>query len=189
MARKLTKKQKSEATKFARSNWKGLLVLLILVVLFVILAYFMGWIDLLINKFRDDDDGGYSAAGGHVTEVQTFGNLEIAFLDIGQGDCIIIELPDGKNMIIDSGDSVSDQDAIKDYATANNITSFDYMLLTHQDADHVYNMDWVLEKYPVKYIFRPNVYGSHELASSLPDTFNPEITDSHAKVSTTKSYA
>jgi len=189
MAKKLTKKQKRELNKIATNHWKVLLVLFLIVVVFVVVAYFMGWIDLLINKFKDDDEGGLSSAGGHTTTLNEFRDLEVAFLDIGQGDCIILELPDGKTMIIDSGDSNSDQQVIYDYTTENNITTFDYLLLTHQDADHVHNMDWVLENYKVNYIFRPNVYSTHDYADSVPDEFNPEITDDDATVSTSKAYA
>ena len=35
--------------------------------------------------------------------VQSDGNLQIRFLDIGQGDCALVQLPDGKNMLIDGG--------------------------------------------------------------------------------------
>ena len=189
MPKKLTKKQKKKLNKFALSNWKVIVVLLIIIVLFAVFAYYMGWIDLLINKFRDDDDGGYSTAGGHVTEVNSFGSMQVNFLDIGQGDCIIIELPDGKNMIIDSGDNNADQKVIADFTKANNITTFDYLLLTHQDEDHVGNMDWVFENYSVKYVFRPNVYSDDPISSGVPESFNPVITDPNAKISTTEEYA
>lgn len=40
------------------------------------------------------------------------GELRIHFVDVGQGDCIMIQLPDGKNMIIDGGDRGSDSDHV-----------------------------------------------------------------------------
>lgn len=192
MARRLTKRQKRELNKVVKNHWKAILVILLLLVFFCVVAYYMGWIDLLIAKFRpadDDDDIVLSTAGGYETEVTEFGNLKVAFLDVGQADCIIIELPDGKNMIIDSGDFNSDQGVIEDYTTANNIDTFHYLLLTHQDRDHVGNMDWVLENYKVNFIFRPNNYTSHTMASSLPAEFNPVIDDEDAYVSTSEAYA
>ena len=193
MPKKLTKKQKRELNNVAKRHWKAILsILLILVVLFVV-AYYMGWIDLLINKFfpKDDDNDEIvlSTAGGYETTVTELEDLKITFLDVGQADCIIIELPDGKNMIIDSGDFNSDQSVISNYTTANNIDTFHYLLLTHQDRDHVGNMDWVLENYKVNFIFRPNTYTSHSSASSLPETFNPVINNENAYVSTSAAYA
>lgn len=173
MARKLTKRQKREINKTIKNHWKVFLVIAIILVAIIMLGYCLGWFDLLKNKFFDEE------------RVKP---LKVAFLDVGQGDCMIIELPDGKTMIIDSGDSVSDQTVISDYATANNITAFDYLLLTHQDADHVSNMDWVLKNYTVRYIFRPNNYSNHTYSASLPAEFNPVIEDTDAH-STTKGYA
>lgn len=176
MSRRLTKREKRELNNVAKRHWKAILVILLLLVVLFVVAYYMGWIDLLIAKFRpaDDDD---------------FGNLKVAFLDVGQADCIIVQLPDGKNMIIDSGDFNSDQDVIEAFTTANEIDTFHYLLLTHQDRDHVGNMDWVLENYKVNFIFRPNNYSSHSMASSLPAEFNPVITDEDAYISTSAAYA
>ena len=194
MSRRLTKRQKRQLNNMAKRHWKVLLaILLIMVVLFAV-AYYMGWIDLLMNKyFPKDDDGDdeivLSTAGGYETTVDTIKDLKITFLDVGQADCIIIQLPDGKNMIIDSGDYNSDQTVISNFTTANDIDTFHYLLLTHQHNDHVGNMDWVLENYKVNFIFRPNNYTTHSLASSLPEIFNPVITDEDAYISDTLAYA
>ena len=87
------------------------------------------------------------------------GDLVINFIDIGQGDCMIIQFPDGKNMIIDAGDrrKANFTDIIQPYASALGIEVFDYLMLTHSDADHVGGMVSVLEAYEVKCIYRPNV--------------------------------
>ena len=107
------------------------------------------------------------------TTVTTLKDLEVAFIDVGQGDCIIIELPDGKNMIIDSGEYSAARNAITAYTTENGITKFDYLLLTHQDSDHAGNMSWVIDNYEISYIFRPNNEATHATYDSqLPDDFN-----------------
>lgn len=192
MSRRLTKREKRELNNVAKRHWKAILVILLLLVVLFVVAYYMGWIDLLIAKFRPDDNDDevvLSTAGGYETTVTQFDDLKVTFLDVGQADCIIVQLPDGKNMIIDSGDFNSDQDVIEAFTTANEIDTFHYLLLTHQDRDHVGNMDWVLENYKVNFIFRPNNYSSHSMASSLPAEFNPVITDEDAYVSTSAAYA
>lgn len=188
MSKRLTKREKKKLSKFVFRNWKALLIIALLLVVLFVVAYYMGWIDIIRNYFRDDDPI-MSQAGGHVTEVNEFGDLQVNFLNIGQGDCIIIELPDGKNMIIDSGDDDDDQSVIADFAEANNITSFDYLLLTHQDADHVGNMNWVIDNYKIGYIFRPNNYSNHTYSADLPEDFNIKVDIDGAYESTTKSYA
>ena len=192
MSRRLTKREKRELNNVAKRHWKAILVILLLLVVLFVVAYYMGWIDLLIAKFRPDDNDDevvLSTAGGYETTVTQFDDLKVTFLDVGQADCIIVQLPDGKNMIIDSGDFNSDQDVIEAFTTANEIDTFHYLLLTHQDRDHVGNMDWVLENYKVNFIFRPNNYSSHSMASSLPAEFNPVITDEDAYISTSAAYA
>ncbi len=190
MPRRMTKRERREVARIARANWKAILAILILIAILVAVAYYMGWIDLLYLKwFGEDEDPVLSTAGGYETVVDEFGELRVNFLDVGQADCVIIELPDGKNMIIDSGDNNADQTVISNFTTANNITKFDYLLLTHQDSDHAGNMDWVLETYQVNFIFKPNTYSSHSSVEDLPESINPKYESSEAFVSTTKTYA
>lgn len=159
--RKLTKKQKQKIARFTLKNFWLIMIILILVVSFLFFAYYKGWLD---GIFKSDDDplgnGGYA--------------MSINFIDVGQGDCIIILMPDGKNMIIDSGSAkdTKSKPAITKFTDAHKITQFDYMLLTHADEDHVGNMSWVIDNYDIKHIFRPNNNSTHASASSLPESFN-----------------
>lgn len=87
--------------------------------------------------------------------------LYIHYVDVGQGDCTLIEFPDGKTMIIDGGENKkSVESAIGAYITANFPTDFkyfDYAILTHPDSDHCGSMDYVLQNYPARVSYRPNV--------------------------------
>lgn len=182
MAKKLTKIEKQKLNNLAIKHWRIVVAIFVLLAIFLTLAYFMGWLD----KFFKKDPPVLSTAGGYSTTVQELKDLEINFLDVGQGDCIIIELPDGKNMIIDSGKYNSCQDVISDFTERNNIDTFDYLLLTHQDDDHAGNMNWVIDNYKVNYIFRPNNYSGHKNSEILPEEFNPN-TDGYD--SNTKTYS
>lgn len=74
------------------------------------------------------------------------GELRIHFLDVGQGDCSIIELPDGKVMMIDGGDGrASTEKTVLRYLNALKINVIDYLIVTHADADHCGSLDKVLK--------------------------------------------
>ena len=65
------------------------------------------------------------------------GELRIHFIDVGQGDCTLVELPDGKVTMIDVGDdNVTATKQILRYLNALEIEVIDYLIITHEDADH-----------------------------------------------------
>ena len=74
------------------------------------------------------------------------GEMRIHFLDVGQGDCSVVELPDGKVMMIDGGkDSPSTEKKILRYLNALKIETIDYLVVSHADEDHCGGLDAVLE--------------------------------------------
>ena len=84
------------------------------------------------------------------------GELRVHFVDVGQGDCTILEFPDGKTMIVDAGDaSVASRRAVIAYAYALGIDTFDVLLLTHPDSDHAGGMADVIECYGAGQIWMP----------------------------------
>jgi len=191
---KLTKKEKEQLAKGISKHWGVITIFVVLIVAMLVLAYFMGWLD---RFFKKDEEPPMSQAGGFSQTVTTLEDLKINFLDIGQGDCIIIEFPDGRNMIIDSGDEshtderkeqdITPKDTIKSFTDANNIDTFDYVLLTHSDSDHSANMSWVIDNYNVKYIFRPATFCNDKLVKDIPMDFNKLVLGS--EVATNDNYA
>ena len=91
---KLTKKEKEQLAKGISKHWGVITIFVVLIVAMLVLAYFMGWLD---RFFKKDEEPPMSQAGGFSQTVTTLEDLKINFLDIGQGDCIIIEFPDGRN--------------------------------------------------------------------------------------------
>ncbi|MBR2971086.1 MAG: MBL fold metallo-hydrolase [Clostridia bacterium] len=94
-----------------------------------------------------------------------YGSLTVHFIDVGQGDACIVELPDGRTMIIDAGENNKSTEAKLDQYIAANVADsdgedsefyFDFAILTHSDADHIGSMDYVLQNYPARTVYRPN---------------------------------
>lgn len=95
--------------------------------------------------------------------------VKIHFIDVGQGDCIFIELPNNKKVMIDTGSKESEE-RVKRYLTnrgVNNGNKIDYLILTHTDSDHVGNAAMILKNYEIENIFMPMVYSNYEVKNNL----------------------
>ncbi|MCF0229386.1 MAG: DNA internalization-related competence protein ComEC/Rec2 [Parasporobacterium sp.] len=67
------------------------------------------------------------------------GTLNMVFIDVGQGDCILLESPAGSVYMIDAGSSTVSNPAgsrISGALKYRGISSVDYMFITHPDTDH-----------------------------------------------------
>ena len=92
------------------------------------------------------------------------------FLDVGQGDCTVIELPDGKKIMIDGGDgSAENNRKIADSLDDLGIGRLDEVILTHSDRDHSGGIESVLDEVEVSGIYLPYkpTLGSDEVYFSL----------------------
>jgi len=63
-------------------------------------------------------------------------NLQVIFLDIGQGDSHLIKTPGGQNILIDGGPDNSVLEKLAKYMPLQDKT-IDLMILTHPHADHI----------------------------------------------------
>ncbi len=73
------------------------------------------------------------------------GELTVAFLDVGQGDAIYIEAPNGNQLLIDGG---TGQQVLRELGRVMPFwdRSLDLVLSTHPDQDHVGGLPVVLER-------------------------------------------
>ena len=65
---------------------------------------------------------------------QTSGQLKVHFIDVGQGDSIFIQTPDGTTALIDGG---YDNGLALAYLQQQQITRIDVMIASHPHADHI----------------------------------------------------
>ncbi|QKE71328.1 MBL fold metallo-hydrolase [Arthrobacter citreus] len=83
-------------------------------------------------------------------------NLNVHFIDVGQGDAIYIKTPNGDDIVIDGGNKAKG-DIVVDYLKKQKVKDIEVMISTHPDADHVGGLDEVLEAFKVKSVYAPNV--------------------------------
>jgi len=83
--------------------------------------------------------------------------LVVTFIDVGQGDSILIESPSGKNMLIDGGgrnfredrDDPTGRSIVVPLLRKKGINELDIVVLTHPHDDHVGGLPYVLDKVKV----------------------------------------
>ncbi|MBE6063292.1 MAG: MBL fold metallo-hydrolase [Clostridium butyricum] len=82
-------------------------------------------------------------------------NMVVHYIDVGQGDCILIQV-NNKNLLIDSGPSSSKHKLMK-YLKKLNISKFDYVIATHPHEDHIGNMSTLIDSFNITNFYAPKV--------------------------------
>lgn len=104
------------------------IVLLVLGIVFVLLAIPVFWF--------------------YYPKIQTEKRSEIAFLDVGQGDAVLIQTPFGQNILIDGGPDGSVIQKLEDELSWWD-RKIDLMVLTHPHDDHVAGLIDVIGRFHV----------------------------------------
>jgi competence protein ComEC len=83
------------------------------------------------------------------------GQLQITFLDVGQGDASFVRFPDGGTMLIDGGGSYRDDVDLGALVVApflwhTRVRHLDYLVATHPQSDHAKGLLFPLRHFPVQ---------------------------------------
>ena len=92
--------------------------------------------------------------------------LIVHFLDVGQGDSIFIELPNGKTMLVDAGENYHGQGII-DYVQTIGYHKLDYVVATHPHEDHIGSMSYIVRNFEIGSIYMPDVTANTATFESL----------------------
>lgn len=82
------------------------------------------------------------------------GTIKLHVIDVGQGDAMVIELPNGQILMIDAGKGLyggQDSDkTIKNYLDGLGVKTIDYLVISHPHSDHYEWVPMLLQNYTVK---------------------------------------
>ncbi len=73
------------------------------------------------------------------------GHGQVVFVDVGQGDCIFIQTPNGTTLLVDGGEYDSFQAELKPFLKSRGIEKIDYALASHYHSDHMGGIYELLE--------------------------------------------
>ena len=117
----------------------------------------------------------------NIADTVATGQMKVTYLNVGQGDCTIIQT-EGHNAMIDAGNNHEGKDVV-DYLNQQGIDKLDYLILTHPDADHIGGGDDVLEKIEVEQVIMPDVANDTMTYEEVMDDIEKEnVPVEHPKV-------
>lgn len=186
MAKKKSKTEKA-VKKAYKSNPKAFIISVVAIVLViaivVAIVYFAfpdTWDNIVdvIQGYVDVDPNGSGGGSGNnsgnnssTSLVRGDGELLVHMINVGQGDCIYIQFPDGDDMVIDAGSTSKPKndddfslDTVLDYLNEYiKDGTIEHLMLTHTDEDHISYLDDVIDAYDVENIYMPYVLADPNL--------------------------
>lgn len=79
-------------------------------------------------------------------------DMRVHFIDVGQGDSILIESPNGKTMLVDGGVKGAGQQVVS-YLRELGVSKLDIVVATHPDADHIGGLIPVLNSMTIEQFY------------------------------------
>ncbi len=82
--------------------------------------------------------------------------LQVHYIDVGQGDSIFIELPNNETILIDAGVE-KEGITVQEYINNLGYTNITYLIATHPHADHIGGMEHIVTNFDITNIYMPKV--------------------------------
>ncbi len=95
-------------------------------------------------------------------------SLSVEFLDVGQGSAVLLE-SEGHYVLIDGGDRQTSSFVVS-YLQNKGIDTFDYVVASHYDSDHLAGLIGVLHQFGVNQLLTPDYVSETKLYQSFCET-------------------
>lgn len=111
------------------------------------------WAGLMFFGYGEDENVTVTDNKNTATDIN--GEMLVHYLDVGQGDSIFIQLPNGENMLIDTGEAEY-KEKVENYIRSFGAEDIDYMVLTHPHSDHMGGAWHIIKSFEIEKIFMPD---------------------------------
>ncbi|MGN9163844.1 ComEC/Rec2 family competence protein [Tissierellaceae bacterium HCP3S3_D8] len=82
-------------------------------------------------------------------------SLEVHFIDVGQGDSILVK--SGEEFMLIDGGKNSAADTVVEYLKSQNVNKIKYVIGTHPHEDHIGGLDDVIDTFDIEKVIMPNI--------------------------------
>lgn len=116
-------------------------------------ALVLGYILICVSPSTSQllEEISFTTGGNTYVAVTDEYEINLHFLDVGNGDCILLNKGD-YNVLIDSGHDY-DYTYINSYLRALGIEYLDAVIVSHTDSDHIGSLEYILEDFPTTSLY------------------------------------
>lgn len=101
--------------------------------------------------------------------------LDVHFIDVDQGDAILLQTEDGTNVLVDAGDWTGDE--VVPYLEEQGVEDIDLFIGSHEHADHIGQADDVLNRFTVNEVWLPGNEHTSQTYTDMMDTIDEQNID------------
>lgn len=104
--------------------------------------------------------------------------LRFTFIDVGQGDSILVDFPGGQHMLIDGGGNYDDsfdfgEKVLSPYLLRRGVTRIDYVVISHAHPDHINGLRSIVSNFDVGEVWE----GINPLDDPYSSRFRQSVAD------------
>ena len=97
------------------------------------------------------------------------GQLSLIMLDVGQGDSLFLQMPNGQTMLVDTGE-YEYWNRLDHYLNELKVNKIDALVATHPHSDHIGSMQSVINHYEIGQLYMPKVSHTSKTYENLLKT-------------------
>ena len=93
-------------------------------------------------------------------------DLKVHFIDVGQGDSILVQLPNGETALIDGGPKPS-SDVVIDYLKKQNVEQIDYLIASNINEAYIGGLPEIIKKFDISNVYIPSKTHDNQIFKDL----------------------
>lgn len=140
-----------------------------MILIFMLLLIGLSGCDLFLPQPEEPETGDNNRPEDNEPIDPIDAELRVYFLDVGQGDAVFIQFPEGETMLIDAGrhnlTHNTFRSRIREFFPSNSRMQFDWFITTHSHADHIGSAAYIVNNSYIQNIVRPITFTQAEVNS------------------------